>query len=489
MFSSLTPTFDGDSLFGYLSLAREYYIHSKIIPVDYYYGSTFPQNGQLLATLGFLLNDQITAQLVVSWLMGILCCLVIFSFGISIGNIRSASIAVIIFYGTYAVAFINQSAKIDLAWAFFDLLGIYAFFKWYFDLKDANNNWLFISGLLLSIAIGIKQVSAFTIIIIFFGIIILHFQSYKSFDLKLFRNIILFSLPIALSFHWLIRSYLLSGSFVYTAGELINNYGIIGFFTTIWEMSMIGNAISNEGPMGKTIGPILLAVLPLFLITKNINYRVKAILLFCFLMSIFWYNGVQRARHFFPTISLLSICAGYVVNHLIENKIKGKRFILGLIIFFSLFNILPWTYVNIFSKNKFNYILGRNLNQFLEENLDKWEWYPNFTITKYVKNELPNNIRIAALSTGNSYYLERKFYGARQTLIGPSFIDFKKDITMSNFLKKLKDYQITHIFLNDYVIDKWNLQDCWLNDKIFKKRNMSMIISENGQSLYKLEYE
>ena len=73
LFSSLTPTFDGDSLFGYLSLAREYSIHNKIIPIDYYYGSTFPQNGQLLTTLGFLLNDQITAQLVISWLMGILC--------------------------------------------------------------------------------------------------------------------------------------------------------------------------------------------------------------------------------------------------------------------------------------------------------------------------------------------------------------------------------------------------------------------------------
>ena len=490
LFSSLTPTFDGDSLFGYLSLAREYSIHNKIIPIDYYYGSTFPQNGQLLTTLGFLLNDQITAQLVISWLMGILCCLVIFSFGKSIGNIKSGLIAVVIFYGSYSVAFINQSAKIDLAWAFFDLLGVYAFFKWFFSLNDTknknNSNWLLISGLLLSIAIGIKQVSAFTIIIIFFAIIIFYFLKYKFLDFGLFRNILFFSIPIIISFHWIIRSYILSEAFVYTASELPNNHGILGFFITIWEMSMLGSASSIEGSMGKAIGPILLAVLPLFLITKKIDSRVKSILIFCFLMSIFWYNGVQRARHFFTAIALLSICAGYIINHIIKINMKGRKFFLVVIIFFSFFNILPWVYVNIFSINKYSYLMKRDLNQFLEQNLDKWKWYPNFAVTNYVKNELPKDIKIAALSTGNSYYLERKFYGARKTLIGPSFIDLKNDVTISNFLKKLKKYQITHVFLNEHVIEKWNLQDCWLNDRTFKEKNMTMIITKDGQSLYKI---
>ena len=272
LLSSLTPTLDGDSLFGYLSLAREYSTHSKIIPIDYYYGSTFPQNGQLLATLGFLLNDQITAQLVVSWLMGILCCITTFSFGKMIGNAKSGLIAVIIFYGTFSVAFLNQSAKVDLAWAFFDLLGIYAFFNWYFDQNNSRNNnyWLLFSGILLGTAIGVKQVSAFTIIIIFFVIIIDHIFKCRTIDFRLLKKILFFCIPIILSFHWIVRSYLLSGSFLYTASELINNNGIIGFFKTIWEMSMTGNAVSHEGPHGKYIGPILLGILPLFLITKKL---------------------------------------------------------------------------------------------------------------------------------------------------------------------------------------------------------------------------
>ena len=206
-------------------------------------------------------------------------------------------------------------------------------------------------------------------------------------------------------------------------------------------------------------------------------------------MSILWYNGVQRARHLLPTISLLSICAGYIINHLNDRKIIGRKFVLSLIIFFSVFNIMPWAYVNFYSVDRFNYLLNRDLDQFLEKNLDKWKWYPNFTITKTVKNELSNDVKIAALSTGNSYYLERIFYGARRTLLGPSFIESKNDVTKGAFLKKLKNHGITHIFLNDYVIEKWNLQDCWLNDNGFKKETMSIIIANEGQSLYQLRYE
>ena len=116
LITSLTPTLDGDSLNGYLSLAREYSENNKMVPNDFYFGATFPQNGQLLSTIGYLLQGQITAQLIVSWLMGVLCCFTIIIIGRQFFDLKSGLIASLIWYGTYAVAFINQSAKVDLAW-------------------------------------------------------------------------------------------------------------------------------------------------------------------------------------------------------------------------------------------------------------------------------------------------------------------------------------------------------------------------------------
>ena len=485
--SSLAPTLDGDSLFGYISLPREYFKYGKLLPIDYYYGSVFPQNGQLITTLGFLLNGQITGQVFVSWFMGILCCFTIYSLGRMLGDKRSGLIAILIWYGTYSIAFIHQSAKIDLAWTFFDLLGIYAFFIWCFKNNSSKNiNWLFISGFLVSIAIGIKQASAFTAIVIFFGIFIKYYFFDKKSYLAIIKGLFLFSFPIILSFHWIIRTFVLSGSLLYNASGLPNNYGVYGIFQTLWEMSMLGGFTSFEGPMGKTIGPVLLAILPFFFIMRKIDKKVQIILIFCFIMSILWYNGVQRARHFYPTLALLSVCSGYLLNFLSTyNKTYGN-FFFRLVIICSLFNVLPWVYVNFISLNKLDFIVNQDIDAYLSKNLDKHNWYPNYRLTKFINENVPRECKIAALSTGNSYYLDRKFYSIRATILGESFTESKENISSVNFYKKLKKFGITHIFLNDFVIEKYKLQSSFLNSRIFQKKYMKKIMVNSGQTIFEL---
>ena len=486
--TSITPTLDGDSLSGYLPLAREYYNAKKMIPIDFHYGSIFPQNGQLISTLGFLLGNQITAQLFVSWLMGVLCCFILFSIGKKIENARVGLLAIVIWYGTYSVAFINQSAKIDLAWTFFDLLGIFAFMNWWFSNKYENNeNWLFVSGFLISIAIGIKQVSAFTIIILVPAIFFKLFIGKNCSIRLLVKHILLFTLPIIVSFHWIFRTYLLTGDLFFTGSEFQSNDGIFGIFETIWKMSMLGNAVSHEGPMGKSIGPTLIAILPSIIIFKKNDRRIWEIIFFCLIMLIFWHNGVQRARHLFPTIALLSVCAAYLINRLIESGQKSRNIIFILVVFCSLINIGPWMYVNFISLNRIMYIKNMELDSYLEKNLKKFNWYPSFQMTKIIRDELPEKIKIAALASGNDYYLNKKFYDAQNNPLGPTFVETKKDMTSQEFYQKMKNFGITHTFLNKHVIDKWGLEECWLNDESFRNKYFIELEKDNNQYLYKLK--
>ncbi len=93
----------------------------------------------------------------------------------------------------------------------------------------------------------------------------------------------------------------------------------------------------------------------------------------------------------------------------------------------SLFSIAQTTYLNCISTNRIEFINNNDIDKYLEYNIDKWKWYPNYQITNFIKNNFSNDIKIAALSSGNSYYLDKKFYGVRKSR-RPTF--FEKDIDM-----------------------------------------------------------
>lgn len=80
-----------------------------------------------------------------------------------------------------------------------------------------------------------------------------------------------------------------------------------------------------------------------------------------------------------------------------------------LVVFSIGLNIGPWVYVNFISTDRFGYISGQyNLDEYLKVNLVKRDWYPNYEMTIKIRDELPKDVKIAALSTGNSYYVGKR---------------------------------------------------------------------------------
>ena len=51
----------------------------------------------------------------------------------------------------------------------------------------------------------------------------------------------------------------------------------------------------------------------------------------------------------------------------------------------------------------------------------------------------------------------------------------------------MKNFGITHAFLNKYVINKWGLEECWLNDESFRDKYFTELKEDNNQYLYKLK--
>lgn len=477
--TSLAPTLEGDSVGGYLLVAREYAQQHALVPVDYAYVSSYPQNGQVWSTLGFLLRGQVVAQLLVSYAMGVLCLIAIYALGRSYVSRRAALMGMAIWYGAYSVAYLNASGKIDLAWAFFELVAILAFCRWYFtDAPTRQLRWLVLAGFFLGMAGGVKQSAVFATGALLLGIALRMVQSGESSPRRWIAAYGAILLPASLALVWLPRTYLMIGELAYTGSELPGDDGIVGFFRAIWGMSMLGNSPGGEGPLGKPVGPAFLAVLPFLAVLNRVDRRIWHFLGFFLLVLLAWYFGVQRARHLLPALGVLSLVTGYVVVRLRrEHPWLGRIAMLGVLGSLSL-TTAYWSYVNLWSIRRLPYVVGIDDElEYLERNLAKIEWYPNYQITSYVRDQVPLEARIAALSTRNSYYLNRPFYAGWTQ--NPA-----NDPHARELLQELERERITHVFINDFVVDRWGASHAWLLDPGFKDRHLTELISHQGQHLY-----
>lgn len=477
---ALTPTLEGDSLAGYLLTAREYARQGGLVSVDYAYTDTYPANGQMISTFGFLLRGQILAQLLLVWLMGILSLATIYSIGRTWLSRRAALVAVVIWYGSSSVGYLASSGKIDLAWAAFEILALLAFARWYFaPLGHADLRWLGTAGFFLGLSGGVKQASGFATVILLIAIALRLWRNRARPRGEWWRSYAVFCLPVALSGLWVLRTYIMSGTLAFTGENLRGATHIAGLLHTLWDMSMLGNASSLEGPLGKSIGPTILATLPLLFAFRSVERRVWHVLVFCCLILILWFNGVQRARHLLPTVAFLSLISGYVINQLLRGRPWIGRTVVILTVTSLCLNLGTWVYTNIISLQRIPYVLGlQDMDSYLAANLSKSSWLPNHSIVTYAREHLPTDVKIASLSVGgHDYYVERPIYSAwNQTP--------REFANPDSFVRELRSSGITHMYINTFAINMHELQDAWLAQPEFQTRYMDKLICSDGQCLY-----
>ena len=478
----LAPTLEGDSLAGYMIVAREYADDGGIASVEYAYTNVFPANGQMLTTAGFLLRGQILAQLMVVWLPGLLALAAMYAIGRPWLSRRAILVGMAVWYGTFAVGYLAQSGKIDLAWAAFELLALLAFSRWYFvDGKERDWRWLVLTGLFLGVAGGTKQASLFAAVAIGAAVAFRLWEDRTWSSRTWIVTYALLALPATIAVLWVARAYVITDSPPFTGSSLPGESGFIGFFRVLWDMSMGGNAPGTAGNFGKAIGPAILAIVPLVIALRNVDRRVWHLLAFSALVVVMWYFGVQRARHLLPALALLSLIAGYVLVRLVhERPLLGQSAVVLAAAALAI-NLATWTYINHISLERVQYVVGiHDTQEYLDANLPQLEWYPNGSIVSYSRRILPADARIAALSTANSFYLDRPFY--------PDYTSPNPDRPddASAFRDKLEADGITHVFTNEYAVVQRGLQSAWFAQPGFRDEFLTELVCDDGQCLYAL---
>ncbi|MEG3594477.1 MAG: glycosyltransferase family 39 protein [Chloroflexota bacterium] len=477
---ALAPTLDGDSLAGYLVVARDFAKQGRVFSATYAYTNLFPANGQLIAALGFSLKGQIVAQLFTVWFMGVLVALGLYSLGTKLFNSRISLIGVFAWYSMASVAVLSASVKVDLIWAAFEIISIIAFAQWYFAGKNQRDwKWLLITGLFLGLAFGTKQATAFTSIILATGVAY-RLYSDKNLSLKVwslsFLSIILFALP---GLVWVMRSVVISGSLGFSGSGLAGETGFSGFFIYLWDMSMLGNSNSIEGPNGKSIGPIFLSILPCVIFLRNVDNKVWHVTLYSLVMLLISFFVVQRARHILPALGLMSLIAGYVINRLSVSSPRLGSFIITAVLLASLVSTATWTYTNFVSIETFQ----RSLNiiddhEYFTINLENFSRYPGWEIIRASNDLTDEKAVIGSPGASNGFYLNRPLLSFSQTE--------KEFGVASEFVEILKQNDVTHVYINEFVVNERGHESSWLVNEGFQDKYLLEIICSRGQCLYEL---
>jgi len=485
---SILPILDGDSLFGYLLLPREYALNHDLSVVDHAYGYYYPQNAQLVSALGFLLHGEELARLLVSFTMGALASVAIYSMGRAYFGRDAGIIASVGFYGMFTVGFVAGTGKIDLAWAFFDILGIFAFSKWYFS-KASKRNWLILAGAMVGVGIGMKYSSVFTIFAIGVALLGSHWVRKPTTFRGLLQDGLAFGIPMTIGALWLIRTFVLTGNPVYpmfnsvilgdAAGEIgkAHSDNIWLFPKLLWDVSMGFIA----GGFGKPIGPMMLASIPLLMLFRGVDRRIKLILVFCGLAALLWFFGVQRPRHLLSMLALLSIVSGYVTVLLLRYRALGVGLVALMLIVLGM-NWVLWAR-NQLPTDGIVYAAGlQSREEYLDAKIGQDPWYPDNDILSYVNEDLPPGTRLIGVpSSGAAYYIDPPIYQRSLGLaVGPQ-----------ETLCDLQNHDITHAWVNFGLIEILEAKgkaENWTGDAGFRDAYLIELHANPAQTIYRVNY-
>ncbi|MFN0072783.1 MAG: ArnT family glycosyltransferase [Chloroflexota bacterium] len=491
------PPVEGDTLAGYLAAPRRFVQFGRIAPLPASFYDDLPLNVQMLSTWALLLRGDVLAQLLVGFGFGVACLGAIAALSASLFGNGVAPWALLAFFSLGAVSYANNSTKIDVGWAFFDLVSLLAFSRWFFGRGDWR--WLALAGMFGGLGLGSKYTALFTMTPLVAGIVWRTLRWDKGAFRQLAGRLALYLIPcLLLGGIWMLKNALYVGNPVYPlfnkqilgyAADSPPNHasGLLGMITIIWDMSM--------GPIafgfGKTVGPVMLATVPLLFVLKDRDRKLWYLLAFVGVGYVLWYVGVQRDRNFLPQLAVLGMCGAYALRGLTASPSPARFAVAGLALLGPLYALATYGWVHVYRMAPLPYIVGiQDRESYLRRNL--LDWYPSFDAITFINSSLPANARIIGVHNGNGYYLDRE-YILSDDLEGRIIHDIG---TERELLAALRARRITHIFINGFVIQQWRMgyggkqsyTESLVEQPEFQTQHMMLIFEHSGQRLYELRY-
>ncbi|MEW6740167.1 MAG: glycosyltransferase family 39 protein [Nitrospirota bacterium] len=498
LLSTMAPPLDGDTLHSYLDVPRKYVYAGAIIPLPYEFLSHQPLNMQMLSSFALLLRGDELAQMLVGFTMALGAASVLYLIGRTYFSTEAGLWAALFFLSMYVVEFLVPTTKSNVGRAAFDLLSIYLISRWGFD-KERQDRWLFAAGLFSGASFGSLYPGGFTAVVIILFIVLVSLIQRKDLtenSMSILRRIALFSVPfLLLSVPWLIKNLIETGNPVYPVLDKFitgrefkpTNYSksSLSIITSLWDMS-VGFAI---WPYSHPIGPVFLALLPCAVLIRPVPKQVWwGLITFSVLYLMQYFMGIFKSRNLLTEIGLLAVIAAWGLDACKDRFRLIRSIFVACFTLYLLFEMFFFVRLHFFTYSKFDFIAGlTSREQFLEKNLNMFDAYPHWNMTKYI-NDLPKNeVTVVSLSVGNDYYIspDVRFIDSRMVdgnFYNPSPLDDQKIL---NAWKKLG---VKYIFINDrYLKPISESEYLFIRSQSSLNRCLKLIKESDQQYLYRFD--
>lgn len=368
----LAPPIEGDTIHQYLLVPRYWVEAGRYLQPSHIWAATLPGNMMMLSAWALLLRPSFSlAALVTGFGISLFFILGVYMLARQYFSQSVSMVAAAIAYTMPDAAYLAQSAKVDMGWAFFEALTLAAFFRWH-DLTSPGQKpsgsspqtplkWLILSGVCLGWAAGSKSQALISIAILgvwillrplfrqglaprlvpaatFAASITISAAPYYLYNLVVHRNPFY---PVFADLFFKVGGTFSPRSELGT--EVFYPWNPWGYIANLWGMS-VGHPPEMNFYLGFIVGPVFMILIPAGLILGAYRRqpRIERMALYAFVFSILWFVVKQAARHFLPGLMLLAIIAAYAFVWLSENPNGWRRAIQILAIAGITINFVSW---------------------------------------------------------------------------------------------------------------------------------------------------
>jgi 4-amino-4-deoxy-L-arabinose transferase-like glycosyltransferase len=472
---ALVPPFEYDELEYHLGALADYQRVGHIVFLPHNFYSNLPQLTEMLYLLATTLTSDIAAKLL-HWLFGILGALAVFGVARRLWSQSVGLTAAALFYCTPFVQDLGQTARIDLATAFFAMLAFGALVIWN---EDEERELVWLSALCAGAAVATKWPAIPVVLFPLVGLLAFR---------RKFRLLPVFGLlAMVMIVPWLVKNWLLAGNPVYplfhqwipsphwteTQAAMFSakhsptfGWGSIGqFFLLLWNYSFV-----ETGAV-----PLLLMTAPLILLIPRPELAAKRTGWLVAGACAGWFCFTFRPwRFLFPAFGIAAAVGAFAMEKLgREATVRyALRVAVGVVILGSLATLALNDLVDAENPERLppqmnfvQYALGQFTRDEFVARMGKGVLEP----IVWMNDNLPRGAKVL-------YVGESRVYYAKHPVLWSTAFDQHPLTAMSNeaktseeLLAALRARGITHVYVNfselsrlqhsyNYMLDaNWNL--------------------------------
>jgi|GEM_PF-6470875 len=496
--NAIAPETAYDGLNYHLTVPKIYIEHHRIVNLPNILQSYFAKSVEIIYASGMIIGGQITAKLI-SYGFGILSVLSIICLAKRFFSLETAIIAASLFFIAPHVSWLTTTTDVELAVSFYAICVIFVLLLWRVNNKKTL---LFLCGILAGIALSVKLTSILFLIPIALSVIMISYRSSGSVK-RVILDLVVFGLPILImATPWYLITYFQTGNPVFPFFNGLFKSPLLASVNTNLDWKAFGmgyklkdillfpfyvtyfSEIYGMFPNG-TIGIIMFLSIPsIFFIRKS---KEIFILIFVSIISIIiCLSIVQYFRYMIPILGVLSILAGYLLSHFINNYTKFYKCVCGSLLIINLFTCVPVYLTSFLIPGRIPYRVALGLES-RDDYLRKVVMaYPIF---QYLNQHYdPSKIKVFLLGYELRYYLN----APSETQDSVDIQDLPCNEKLPVYLKR-KGF--THIIINAlnkrnqvlFAGCKKNLFEL-INNEVVKKNYAKLEYKANTVKLYKLTY-